>query len=797
MKYFKIIVFIGLFLLAFKANTTFGEFTAPYRKVKLPVPDDAILVGYGFNESGEINSGFQKALTSNGIIAELSYRNLTSPELKNNYVISVLGDTATRLIDMTAFFQSSAGPNDGRYVRYAVSDGKALIEAYTFQIDENTNLVVGIPESFIWVTDGTNEGTRLIFSSTTNIQKYFPNYDTSKVIIFPTSAAHILGNKILLLSTYSYSLGVNNAIYDLSNSKLTELPRNTPLGSLAIRIDFSLFQIQPSLVLVAPNGRLLFLANPSGILGLYSANSNLEDIKPVVDNLSLLQPDTTPYSPETELAIFSYIDTSGNLVEDSNYILTDGSPLGTRKIPSNLLFGDCFISIFDSGGFAKQLGNTLFFNKCLKETGQELWSMNLLDRSTSFLGDIAQGPTDSYPQFSKDAGFGNNLLFLADDEIHGRELWISDGTPEGTKLFLDSIPGIESGFSYKEINKNHIKAEDYFLLDLIRDKQSAVFFTYDRTAWVTNGTQQGTFSIGSFSEVFGQRDFEDEAIDNYVPRFDNSALFYTSQINGAAALSLLRSGDSRIPYSYIVNYSNKASITSTVSKVYFAGLTQEHIYLFSELFDYDPRRSYPEDPWASGLTLLVADRDQCPYDDRKTEPGLCGCGIMEVPATLNDRDAVLSANPENQVLCVNSEGSVVFSPNNVSAVSAKIVKGKKTKRKVGKSLQINLPKNNGVQRANVIAAAQTGSAGKASSDKSLQTKHKLRIVKVDEETGEVSLFRRTNTTAKKLEIPYSRSLKPTEKLIFQYGFDLQNKQENQEILNSSVLSQADVTFRKK
>lgn len=38
------------------------------------------------------------------------------------------------------------------------------------------------------------------------------------------------------------------------------------------------------------------------------------------------------------------------------------------------------------------------------------------------------------------------LFFSASDMVHGRELWRSDGTEEGTQRVLDILPGIESSF---------------------------------------------------------------------------------------------------------------------------------------------------------------------------------------------------------------------------------------------------------------------------------------------------------------------------------------------------------------
>jgi ELWxxDGT repeat protein len=35
------------------------------------------------------------------------------------------------------------------------------------------------------------------------------------------------------------------------------------------------------------------------------------------------------------------------------------------------------------------------------------------------------------------AALGDRLVFVADDGVHGGELWISDGTPAGTMMLKD------------------------------------------------------------------------------------------------------------------------------------------------------------------------------------------------------------------------------------------------------------------------------------------------------------------------------------------------------------------------
>jgi ELWxxDGT repeat protein len=59
--------------------------------------------------------------------------------------------------------------------------------------------------------------------------------------------------------------------------------------------------------------------------------------------------------------------------------------------------------------------------------------------------DIFPGTGSSLPDTGQSAeleAVGDRLFFGATDPEHGEELWISDGTPEGTALLADIVPGI-------------------------------------------------------------------------------------------------------------------------------------------------------------------------------------------------------------------------------------------------------------------------------------------------------------------------------------------------------------------
>ncbi|MDY8137519.1 ELWxxDGT repeat protein [Aquimarina sp. 2201CG5-10] len=79
--------------------------------------------------------------------------------------------------------------------------------------------------------------------------------------------------------------------------------------------------------------------------------------------------------------------------------------------------------------------------------------------------------------------FQGRLFFSAEDDPHGDELWVSDGTPEGTHLFVDIESGAP-GSSPTELtvfeNKLYFSARDA---------------VYGQELWVTDGTPLGTKRI--------------------------------------------------------------------------------------------------------------------------------------------------------------------------------------------------------------------------------------------------------------------------------------------------------------
>ncbi|WP_153798749.1 ELWxxDGT repeat protein [Foetidibacter luteolus] len=143
--------------------------------------------------------------------------------------------------------------------------------------------------------------------------------------------------------------------------------------------------------------------------------------------------------------------------------------------------------------------------------------------------------TDSYPTsinsnnynytFSKPFSVTNGLgYFVADDGIHGKELWMTDGSEDGTKLVKDITPGtasssiwdivecndrlfftiLNSANSYDLWVSDKTDAGTYSIKNLDRIAgltvlKNEVYFITNAELWKTDGTQQGTVMIANFN----------------------------------------------------------------------------------------------------------------------------------------------------------------------------------------------------------------------------------------------------------------------------------------------------------
>lgn len=157
---------------------------------------------------------------------------------------------------------------------------------------------------------------------------------------------------------------------------------------------------------------------------------------------------------------------------------SDGTEAGTRAVQSP--------PVAARGGFGLQ-GNFLFSADDVTH-GPELWKSDGTDAGTTLVKDI-------HPSFVTDSsnaivigvvsvpGIGDRMFFRADDGVHGTELWVSDGTPSGTRLVKDICPGALSSAPSSGIAHNG----SFFF--------AAADDAHGFELWKSDGTEAGTVLV--------------------------------------------------------------------------------------------------------------------------------------------------------------------------------------------------------------------------------------------------------------------------------------------------------------
>ncbi|MEM9304218.1 MAG: ELWxxDGT repeat protein, partial [Pseudomonadota bacterium] len=241
---------------------------------------------------------------------------------------------------------------------------------------------------------------------------------------------------------------------------------------------------------LAVGGRLYFTA--------------FESIDPVNNELWVTRGDTG----STQL-VFDFPGSSNpdelTAIDDTVYFAASDAVRGRELWRTNGA-GATLVRDINPGSFAssprglKAVGSQLFFTANDGVNGRELWRLDTTSGATNLVADITPGdgstvffsnPTAG-PNF---AAVGDQLFFVADDGVHGRELWRSDGTAAGTRLVRDIQPGAGSGlrFSLEPVVAAPV-------LDMIALDDDRLLFAADDGSsggelWSSDGTEAGTFRV--------------------------------------------------------------------------------------------------------------------------------------------------------------------------------------------------------------------------------------------------------------------------------------------------------------
>jgi ELWxxDGT repeat protein len=151
-------------------------------------------------------------------------------------------------------------------------------------------------------------------------------------------------------------------------------------------------------------------------------------------------------------------------------------------------------SIVSFGLFDVQpINGTLFFaheSRVGNDSSTILWKSDGTEAGTEILKTFSSDSGQSYN--TELTSLNDQLMFIADDGVHGRELWTSNGTSAGTLLVADVREGASSGF------ENY---SDYGIREprLLTANGQLYFVSAERKLWQSNGTSAGTKVVNTFA----------------------------------------------------------------------------------------------------------------------------------------------------------------------------------------------------------------------------------------------------------------------------------------------------------
>lgn len=173
-------------------------------------------------------------------------------------------------------------------------------------------------------------------------------------------------------------------------------------------------------------------------------------------------------------AIFTALDADGG----TQLWATDGTRPGTRMLRT-------FTPTEHGVNFIAQRASRIYFAADDGQSGSELWATDGTPAGTVMIKDI-NPDGGSLPEafIDYDPWLPNSvpIMFIAETQGNGRELWVTDGTAGGTRMVKDINPFGESminGFGA-------VGSRAYFSAD---DGE------HGSELWVTDGTSAGTFMV--------------------------------------------------------------------------------------------------------------------------------------------------------------------------------------------------------------------------------------------------------------------------------------------------------------
>jgi ELWxxDGT repeat protein len=397
-----------------------------------------------------------------------------------------------------SYFNSSYSPNDSATYELAVFKNKLYFSANN-----------GVDGKELWVSDGTTGGTQLVTdirsgrkedgSPRSSNPDEFTEFNNK---LYFTASNGIDGRE----------LWVTNGTTNGTQLVADIAPGNTGsfedfnIYSGYFSVSGNLTELNNKLYFTpddGENGRELWITD-----GTENGTQLLKDIYPgsSEDYFGELSPNSSNPDEFTELNNKLYF-TADDGVNGTELWVTDGTENGTQLVKN--INSDSNSSGSYPDNFT-EFNNKLYFTARDNVNGGELWVTDGTSEGTQLIKDIAPGSFENYPgEISPNSSypssfteFNNKLFFTADDGVNGTELWVTDGNTDGTQLLKD----INSG--------SYGSASSFYGLDFTEFNNKLYFSADDgvngEELWVTDGTSEGTQLLKDINPG-GSEDYDGES----------------------------------------------------------------------------------------------------------------------------------------------------------------------------------------------------------------------------------------------------------------------------------------------
>jgi len=409
--------------------------TIPISSVSVGDIGDGTAIIYPFNTqiffTGVDSATGYELYSSNGVSASLfkDINTKTSASVQNEGIANESNGTYYFVADDGVYgteLWKSDGSEAGTVMVKDIgvgSSGSGVSNITPFQGKIYFSANDGVNGYELWQSDGTAAGTQLVQDIATGSISSFPsNLTVVDSRLFFTARESLVGTEL-----FSYDGTTLGLVNDLAPATASSSPSN----------------------LTAVNGTLFFTAFESTFGSeLYISNGTDGNTTLVKD----IQVGSTSSYPSYLTAFNGKLYFSANDGIDGNELwVSDGTVTGTKMVKNiNTTIINADLNPPTTSGSNPTnftvMGNVLFFS-ATDANGTELWKSDGTAAGTKMVKDITVGATSSYP--SHLVAVNNLLFFTIGDFSNGYSLWRSDGTASGTFELSDLNNTVLDG-SYDE-----------------------------------------------------------------------------------------------------------------------------------------------------------------------------------------------------------------------------------------------------------------------------------------------------------------------------------------------------------